>query len=136
MMPDDSTEDQLERQFSCYQVDQLRSVNLDDRIDVCWHTLGQGKALDSSEPKYGLLCHVMLSILVIPHSNAHSERIFSSVRKVHVEFRANLGVPMLESLMITKASMQCRDSCHKMTFTNEFLAKAKSATYCAHNDKL
>ena len=129
LMPDEAAEDQLEIQFSQYQVDPLAAVSLNQRIDECWHNIGQLQTLDSSLLKYGLLAHVMLGILVIPHSNADSERIFSSVRRNQTEFRPNIGVPLLESLMITKTQMQSQEiPVHRLEFTPDFLSKAKSAT--------
>ena len=73
IMPDEATEDQLETEFLKYQVDPLPGIDCSKRIDECWHNVGQIKSLDSSQPRYGLLSHVMLSILMIPHSNADSE---------------------------------------------------------------
>ncbi|XP_064598600.1 uncharacterized protein LOC135464942 [Liolophura sinensis] len=130
IMPDDATEDDLQMEFLMYQVDPLPSVDPDMRIDQSWHLLGQLKQLDTTQPKYKVLSHVMLGILVIPHSNADSERIFSTVRKNQTEFRPNMGVPLLQSLMITKTDMQARDKpCFQQEFTADFLSMAKSATY-------
>jgi hypothetical protein len=49
--------------------------------------------------------NLMLGILVIPHSNADSERIFSQVRKNRTEIRPNLSVSTLSSLMVLKTYM-------------------------------
>ena len=131
LLPDEATEDELEMQFLQYQIDTLPATVLESgRLDVAWHLLGQVKESDTKLAKYGILVHVMLVILVIPHSNADSERIFSCVRKNQTDFRPNLGVPLLESLMITKTDRQARNTpCYQQDFPTELLARAKKATY-------
>lgn len=126
----ESTIDELEMQFLHYQVDSLPATVLEaERLDVAWHLLGQLKECRSDMPKYHHLAKVMLGILVIPHSNADSERIFSSVRKNQTEFRPNLGVPVLESLLVTKTDRQARQTpCFSQDFSPDLLVKAKKAT--------
>ena len=62
------------------------------------------------------LANLMLGILVIPHSNADSERIFSQVRKNRTETRPNLSVSTLSSLMVLKTYMTSMDKkCYEHT---------------------
>ena len=44
----------------------------------------------------------MKGLLTIPHSNAHCERIFSSIRKNRTDQRAILGDGTLEALLVVK----------------------------------
>ena len=74
----------------------------------------------------------MLAILVIPHSNSEAERVFSIVRKNDTAFRSNLGVELLQSLLINKIENLATDTlCYKKKYSNSFLKKAKSSTYNA-----
>ena len=92
-----------------------------DRVDTMWLTL---------ESTYPLLARVMLVILVIPHSNADAERVFSLVRKTDTEFRPNLGLRLLESTLVTIVDNIAKDTpCYKKKFSNEFLKIAKKSTY-------
>ena len=78
----------------------------------------------------------MLAILVIPHSNSEAERVFSIVRKNDTAFRPNMGVDLLESLLITKIDNLAKGTpCYKKRYTPSFLSKAKSCTYNALKDK-
>ena len=90
------------------------------RIDVKWHVLST---------KYRAVAFIMLGILVIPHSNADSERVFSAVRRCQTDFRSNMQTHLLESLIVTKTDLTSRGSCcHQEKFSPDFLLKAKRAT--------
>ena len=73
----------------------------------------------------------MLGLLVIPHSNGECERIFSQVRKIKTDFRASMSDDSLEKLLILKSAKNTK--CYEETFSQEFLKKAKSATYANLN---
>jgi len=62
-----------------------------------------------NKPKYDLLALVMKGILVIPHSNADSERIFSQVCLNQTEFRPNMGPRRLQSILIAKTNKYSED---------------------------
>ena len=112
--------DKLEQEFLRYQIDELEGSN-QERIDVRWSKM---------RDRYPLLSKIMLSILSVPHSNADSERIFSAVRRVQTEYRTSMDMPLLESLIVIKNKMNCRnESCYSVKFTEGFLARAKSSTY-------
>ena len=49
------------------------------------------------------LSQLMLSILTIPHSSAHCERVFSTVRKKRTEQRSSLSDKTLEALFVMKS---------------------------------
>ena len=59
------------------------------QIDVIWHYLSSLK-LPIGLPRSQRLSKVAKLILVIPHSNAAGERIFSIIRKNKTSFRPNL----------------------------------------------
>jgi hypothetical protein len=124
--------DQIEIQFSHYQIEKLSAdIIEEDRIDKSWSMISQIKGFDG-KPKFSELANLMLGILVIPHSNADSERIFSQVRKNRTEIRPNLSVSTLSSLMVLKTYMTSTDKkCYEHTYTTKQLKSAKLATYQA-----
>lgn len=127
LLPDRSLETQLEQEFALYQVEELTPEILNmDRVDAQWHEIGK---LTSSlgKPTYGLLAGVMMGILVIPHSNAGCERVFSTVRKNQTAFRPNLQRDTLEALLVQKSTMYT--PCHKYKPSKDVLHRAKQATY-------
>jgi len=46
---------------------------------------------------------MMMNIIVIAHSSARCERVFSIVRKNKTDFRDSLGRDTLEALVVAKA---------------------------------
>jgi hypothetical protein len=122
--------DQIEIQFSHYQIEKLSAdIIEEDRIDKSWSMISQIKGFDG-KPNFSELANLMLGILVIPHSNADSERIFSQVRKNRTETRPNLSVSTLSSLMVLKTYMTSMDKkCYEHTYTTKQLKSAKLATY-------
>ena len=111
--------DQVEHQFLRYQVDTLNVKSV--RIDEKWGEL---------KDRYPLLCEVMLAVLTIPQGNADSERVFSAVRHVDTDFRQRMSNELMDALMVVKRHLVVRNEhCYTHKFTDEFLARAKSATY-------
>ena len=74
----------------------------------------------------------MKAILVIFHSNADCERVFSVVGKNKRKERASMQTSTLSALMTHKLSMESKDmKCFSATYSNEVLKNAKAATYQA-----
>ena len=90
------------------------------RMDVIWGYL---------KPKIPLLADVALSVLVIPHSNAGEERVFSMIRKNKTEFRSQLSASgSLNSIMRIKLSLpEDLVPCFRWKPSNDLLKKCKSA---------
>ena len=79
--------------------------------------------------KYKVLPSIMLAILIIPHSNASSERLFSLVRKNQTDFRSNLGIETLEALIVEKIKMfSSGETCFAKKISEKCLKEAKSCT--------
>jgi hypothetical protein len=118
----------LQTEFNSYQSDKLLELDTSLPITECWCVIGQMKEL--GELKYKFLSDVMKSILCIPHSNAGCERIFSMVRKNHTDFRGSMATSTLESILVNKLDISSKGKpCFQQQFTEDFLKKAKSATY-------
>ena len=77
-----------------------------------------------------------MSVLVIPHSNAGGERVFSIIRKNKTEFRSRLSLERsLNSIMIIKSTLpESLLKCHEWKPPKALLQKCKSAT-TAYNEE-
>eukprot|EP00745_Piridium_sociabile_P042334 TRINITY_DN85106_c0_g1_i3.p1 TRINITY_DN85106_c0_g1~~TRINITY_DN85106_c0_g1_i3.p1 ORF type:complete len:128 (-),score=33.28 TRINITY_DN85106_c0_g1_i3:78-461(-) len=88
--------DKVSEQFSMYQCSDVARHKA-DRLDQTWSNIGSDSDLEMEE-----LSLVMRGILVIPHSSAPCERIFSCVRKNKTPQRSSLSIETLESLQVLK----------------------------------
>ena len=120
--------DELEEQFSNIQVEDLSSVLQLDRADEQWAMIG--KITDvTGNLRYPDLTKLAQSVLLIPHSNASCERVFSNVRKVRTDFRGSMSASTLEAICTVKMDMQnSQTSCYEGTYTREETKAAKKAT--------
>lgn len=119
--------DALEREFLKYQVAKLpECIVSSSRADEQWSFLAKEKGPDGSLV-YEKLSRVMLGILTLPHSNAMCERVFSVVKKNKTHFRSSMCNSTLEAILIAKSNMS--NPCYSQKYSDQFLLKAKSATY-------
>ena len=97
------------------------------RMDVLWHHISTMRAPDNSY-RFFRLSQIAKLILVIPHSNAEEERVFSMVRKNKTAFRSNLDPKgTLSSILTIKLANSQPAHCYEPT--SSVLKKAKSATW-------
>ena len=95
------------------------------RIDETWREIGKIKD-ENGNALFTELSKVMLGILTIPHSSAHCERVFSTVRKNRTDQRSSLNDKTLESLLVLKGRAGKPDSRHHDI---ETLKRLKGAYY-------
>ena len=76
--------------------------------------------------KFPVLSKLAMACLVLPASNADSERIFSHVKKIHTEFRSELSVDTTTDMLATKQNQTVM--CCDYEPTENVLQKAKKAT--------
>lgn len=123
------SKDQLVQQFVEYQSHDVSSC-IRDRIDDTWREIG-GVADENGNKLFAGLAMVMLGIVTIPHSSAHCERVFSTVRKNRTDQRYCLKDRTLEALLILKARPgHSTDRDH----SRETLATLKGAYYRSLKD--
>lgn len=129
----EEAQEKLEIEFAKYQADDF-DINITNaaRMDVAWHLISQLVDTDGVV-KYSILPKIMLSALVIPHSNAEVERIFSIVRKNQTDFRPNLSTKTLSALLVEKTKMSTYGvKCFERKFDKQELEKAKHSTAAAN----
>ena len=106
--------DQLVEQFSDYQlapVEELPSCADDGMIEQFWGEMGNLTDNFSNTKRFGILGKVAKTLLILPNSNADSERAFSIIKKIHTEFRSDLNNETLCALLSCKfnQTVQCFD---------------------------
>uniref|UniRef100_H3B0M5 HAT C-terminal dimerisation domain-containing protein n=1 Tax=Latimeria chalumnae TaxID=7897 RepID=H3B0M5_LATCH len=115
--------DELQNEFFLYQVDSEIDTMSVHRIDHAWVILNK---------KYKVSSDAMLGILVILHSNADCDRVFSIVTKNQTAFCSNMSLQLLESLLIKKINNH--GVCYEQKHLEDLLKAAKKATYAALHD--
>ena len=97
------------------------------RSDVIWNYLATVKRPDGRKA-FPRLSAVAKLVLVLPHSNAGEERVFSLVRKNKTPFRANLSVEgTLPNLLAIKLATEV--PCHKFEPPEALIEKSKKVTW-------
>lgn len=146
----DLDKDSLCREFTEFQVDsELPSPAL--RVDEYWAAVGRMTDPATSSPAYPLLSRLAKSVLLIPHSNASCEGLFSMVKKITNDQRSSLGRGKegcsntsayqevhgvrntLCGLLAGKINIFKDTTCYEWVPSQELFQKAKSATYNALN---
>lgn len=107
------------------------SIVIDDdttyhRMDIVWHHISTLKAPDS-RLRFSRLSKVAMLVLIIPHSNAEEERVFSMVRKNKTAFRPALDPKGTLSSILT-IKLAHTEAAHQFEPNKELLKTAKSAT--------
>ena len=123
--------EQVEDEFCHFQADRFSEEILqpDVRIDQVWHSISKLTSPATGKPKYTSLYKIARLLLVMYHSNADCERIFSLVNKNKTEFRACLSTRMLGNLMTRRMELLASDTpCYMMNHSSQLLKKAKSCT--------
>ena len=135
VMSDPSLLDEVEEEFMDYQ-----AMSDDDVPQRIWAAALVGDIHDNQhrmdviwgylKEKLSRLTEIALSVLVIPHSNAGEERIFSTIRKNKTEFRSRLQLGgSLNAIMRVKMAVpEQLLECYKWEPSKELLKKCKSAT--------
>ena len=93
-----------------------------------WWDVSKLITLDG-QPRFPLLCKLMIGLMSIPASNADAERGFSMLRKIHTDQRSNLSQSTIIALMSIK--LNCEDCCIDAELPDDLLKDCKKATTLA-----
>ena len=138
--------EKLHEQFICYQLlvteDIFQAVcekcglqNEDDvhPIDDLWLYLATLKTPGSNDMDFDLLAKVAWCIMMIPHSNASEERIFSLIHKEKTPSRSSLQADdTLSSLLIVKMHIE---DLLRWNPSESLIQKAKKAIKYTYNEQ-
>ena len=99
------------------------------RTDVLWHCISHIKLVETSLNRLKCLPLIASIVLVIPHSNADQERLFSIVRKNKADSRSSLKLDgTLSSILSMKTHYpEAIMPCYKFKPANNLLKKSKGA---------
>ena len=97
-------------------------------MDVLWAHLSDMSSLATGESRFPLLSTVARLVLVIPHSNAGEERVFSLINKNKTSSRPSLALHGTLSLII-QVKMATPDHCPTFEPPKEVPTKAEKATW-------
>ena len=97
------------------------------RMDVIWQYLSNLKCSDGRD-RLNRLSKVAKLVLVIPHSNAGEERVFSMVKKNKTPFRPSLSLDKTLSGLLT-VKLAINEPCHKFEPDASVTAKAGKVTW-------
>ena len=109
------------------------------RIDTLWYHIQQLRSLAENNQRFELLFKIAKLILIIPHSNASIERVFSLVNK-----NKSAGSDMnqldiegsLSSILAVKMERpESQEKCYYFKPSDELLNSAKKATYTDNRSK-
>ena len=101
-------------------------------VGTFWGIMCDIKELFSKQPRYLNLSKLALACVVLPNSNADSERIFSMLKKIQTEHRSELANDTTCSLICAKQNqnMECCECCPD----SEVLKNAKTACIDYNNE--
>ena len=107
------------------------------RTDVLWHYIAKNIVLRTCNKRFKLLPEVASLVLVLPHSNAGLERLFSVVRKNKTDMRSSLKSDgTLSSILTTKAyNPESLNLCYKWRPDKDLLDLSKKATIAYNNEQ-
>jgi hypothetical protein len=101
----------------------------DAAIDHFWADIGDMKTVANLETlRFGKLSQLAKVLLVLPHSNADPERLFSMVRKIYTELRRQMDPSTLSSLLSVKVNHTNPCYLNDSLMSDTFIASAKLAT--------
>ena len=99
------------------------------RMDVLWYYIANMNILGSNAKRFKLLPKVAEIVLIIPHSNAELERLFSIVRKNKSLERASMKLDGTLSIILSMKIMYPESSvpCHLWKPSDDILKASKRA---------
>ena len=119
------------RDYRASAWDQLPSFDPKEvrAIDHFWAAMAKVHSIMNSELcRFSVLAKLAQVLLVLPHSNADPERLFSMVRKIETEERRQLDVSTVCDLLSVKINNDNPCYSNKHLINDSMLSKAKSAT--------
>ena len=120
----------LQDEFSDYQLTSLDELPLCTSpvtdIGTFWGEMSKLHDIFLNKPRFFVLSKLAKTLLVLPNSNADSERAFSLVKKIATEFRADLNKDTLCALLSCK--MNTHLHCYELKPSAVLIKNAKSAT--------
>ena len=101
----------------------------DAAIDHFWADIGDINIVtDLEHLRFEKLSQLAKALLVLPHSNAEPERVFSIVRNIYTELRRQMDPSILSSLLSVKVNSNNACYLNQELMTDAFITSVKSVT--------
>ena len=94
-------------------------------VDEYWQVISQIKDCLETEYRYSTLAKLTKAILVIPHGNADTERLFSHIDLNKTKHRNRLGISTLNSFLTVQFNVH--QKCYEFKLNTELLKTCVSA---------
>ena len=126
--------DILDMEFRDYRaspLEELPGFNIEETraIDHFWRAMANVTSITNLEVyRFGTLSSFAQILLILPHSNADPERLFSMVRKIETEERRQLDPSTVCDLLSVKINNDQPCYLNKHLINGTMLEKAKKAT--------
>ena len=106
------------------------------RVDMLWYYIASMRLLETSISRFKVLPRIAVIVLVLPHSNASLERLFSIIRKNKTDMRSSLKLDgTLSSILSMKThNPESRTLCFKWRPDQDLLELSHKAAK-AYNDE-
>lgn len=98
------------------------------RMDVIWAYLSALKTGDGCDHRFALLSRVAKLVLVLPHSNAGEERVFSLVRLNKTPYRSSLNLEGTLSSILT-VKLHNPEPCYQFEPSDKMLENSRKVTW-------
>ena len=109
------------------------------RIHTLWYHIQQLRSLAGNDQRFKLLFKIAKVILITPHSNAGTERVFSLVNKNKSagsnRNRLDIEGSLSSILANTMERPESQEKCYCFKSSDEVLNSAKKATYTYNKSK-
>ena len=94
-------------------------------VDKYWHAISQIKDCLETEYRYSTLPKLTKAILVIPHGNADTERLFRHIGLNKMKHRNRLGISTSNSLLTVQFNVP--QKCYEFKPNTELLTTCENA---------
>ena len=107
------------------------------RIDVLWHYIAKIIVPGTCNKRFKFIPQVASLVLVLPHSNAGLERLFSVVRKDKTDMRSSLKLDgTISSILTTKTyNPESLNLCYKWRPDKNLLDLSKKETIAFNSEQ-
>ena len=99
-------------------------------VDEFWHAVGNVQDLAGTGSRYPTLARLAKAILVIPHGNADTERVFSHLGLNKTKHRNSLGISTLNSLLTVQFNTP--QKCHEFKPSADLIRRCKNVIAEVH----
>ena len=94
-------------------------------MDTYWDLLGQIRDVSDTDYKYPLLSRLVKAVLIIPHGNSDTERLFSHIGLNKTKHRSCLSIDTLNSLLTIQFYTPYK--CYEFRPSQDMIQRCKNA---------